>query len=129
LAGGGAEFGREPLRRSEGQGDRREGRRVFAGRARRNDTFVAVDDIVAVHANAHYSYIYDGTSEAVLSARHRRRRIALDTGRFVPRPSQPHRQYRLRGRLEVGGDNGAVELRARIVRPFREPQTPDRYAG
>ena len=34
--------------------------------------FVPVDDIVAVHANAHYTYIFDGQVEAVLPAGHRR---------------------------------------------------------
>ena len=46
--------------------------------------FIAVDDVVAVHANAHYAYIFDGARQAFLSARHRRNRIATDKEPLYP---------------------------------------------
>ena len=72
--------------------------RRFARHCRSSATarthFVAVDDIVAVHANAHYTYLFDGDDEAVLPARDRRRGVAARPRPLRPRPPQPHHQYR-----------------------------------
>ena len=61
-----------------------------------------VDSIVAVHANAHYTYVFDGIGEVFLPARHRRRRITARSDPLCPRPSQPHHQCRARAPIQAG---------------------------
>ena len=78
--------------------------------------FVAVDDIVAVHANAHYTFIFDGTSKMFCPLAIGDVEARLDGNRFV----RVHRSHivnidRIVG-LKRAGDNGLVELTA-----------PDRY--
>jgi NO-binding membrane sensor protein with MHYT domain len=78
--------------------------------------FVAVDDIVAVHANAHYTYIFDGTSRMFCPLAIGDVEARLDGTRFA----RVHRSHivnidRIVG-LKRAGDNGLVELTA-----------PDRY--
>jgi NO-binding membrane sensor protein with MHYT domain len=74
--------------------------------------FVAVDDIVAVHANAHYTYIFDGTSKMFCPLAISDVEARLDTTRFV----RVHRSHivnigRIVG-LKRAGDNGVIELAA-----------------
>jgi hypothetical protein len=74
--------------------------------------FVAVDDIVAVHANAHYTYIFDGTSKMFCPLAIGDVEARLDTKRFV----RVHRSHivnvgRIVG-LKRAGDNGLIELAA-----------------
>jgi len=78
--------------------------------------FVAVDDVVAVHANAHYTYIFDGTSRMFCPMAIGDVEARLDAARFA----RVHRSHivnidRIVG-LKRAGDNGLVELTA-----------PDRY--
>ena len=63
--------------------------------------FVAVDDVVAIHANAHYTYIFNGNDKLFCPLGHRRRRIPPRQGPLRAHPSQPHRQYRAGGRLQA----------------------------
>jgi NO-binding membrane sensor protein with MHYT domain len=72
--------------------------------------FVAVDDIVAIHANAHYTYIFDGTSKMFCPLAIGDVEARLDTTRFV----RVHRSHivnvgRIVG-LKRAGDNGLIEL-------------------
>ncbi len=74
--------------------------------------FVAVEDIVAVHANAHYTYVFDGTSKLFCQLAIGEIEQKLDPGRFM----RVHRSHivnvaRITG-LRLGGDNGVVELAA-----------------
>jgi NO-binding membrane sensor protein with MHYT domain len=72
--------------------------------------FVAVDDIVAVHANAHYSYIFDGTSKLFCPLAIGDVESRLDGSRFV----RVHRSHIVNIDFVCGlkraGDNGVVEL-------------------
>jgi LytTr DNA-binding domain len=72
--------------------------------------FVAVDDIVAVHANAHYSYIFDGTSKMFCPLAIGDVESRLDGSRFV----RVHRSHIVNidfvSGLKRAGDNGVVEL-------------------
>jgi DNA-binding LytR/AlgR family response regulator len=73
---------------------------------------VPVDEVVAVHANAHYTYVFDGKAKffcplaiGVVESR-------LDTGRFI----RVHRSHivaldRIVG-LKRTGDTGVIELAA-----------------
>jgi len=111
LAGGGAEFGRGTFAPLGGAGGppRRSARHLPVEREGTTH-FVAVDDIVAVHANAHYSYIYDGTSELFCPLAIGDVESRLDTGRFV----RVHRSHIVNigfvAGLKWAGDNGVVEL-------------------
>jgi NO-binding membrane sensor protein with MHYT domain len=74
--------------------------------------FVPVGDIVAVHANAHYTYVFDGTSKFFCQLAIGEIEARLDPGRFM----RVHRSHivnvdRITG-LKLGGDNGVVELAA-----------------
>ena len=78
---------------------------------------VAVDDIVAVHANAHYTYIFDGTP----SCSARWRSATSNRGSTAAVSSRVHRSHivnldRVVG-LKRAGDGGLVELAG-----------PDRYS-
>jgi NO-binding membrane sensor protein with MHYT domain/DNA-binding LytR/AlgR family response regulator len=72
--------------------------------------FVAVDDIVAVHANAHYSYIFDGTAKLFCPLAIGDVESRLDAGRFI----RVHRSHIVNvdfiSGLKWAGDNGVVEL-------------------
>jgi NO-binding membrane sensor protein with MHYT domain len=72
--------------------------------------FVAVDHVVAVHANAHYTYIFDGTSKLFCPLAIGDVEARLDTNRFV----RVHRSHiinieRVAG-LKRAGDSGLVEM-------------------
>ena len=74
--------------------------------------FVAVNDIVAVHANAHYTYIFDGTSRMFCPLAIGDVEARLDGTRFA----RVHRSHivnidRIVG-LKRAGDNGLVEVTA-----------------
>jgi len=72
--------------------------------------YVLVDDIVAVHANAHYAYIFDGTSKLFCPLAIGEIEARLDNDRFL----RVHRSHivnieRVAG-LRRAGDNGIIEL-------------------
>lgn len=73
---------------------------------------VAVDAIVAVHANAHYTYIFDGTAKLFCPLPISDVEARLDTSRFV----RVHRSHIINiervVRLKRAGDSGLVELDA-----------------
>jgi NO-binding membrane sensor protein with MHYT domain len=74
--------------------------------------FVPVDSIVAVHANAHYTYVFDGTSKLFCPLAIGDVEQRLDGRRFV----RVHRSHivaldRIVG-LKRAGDNGLIELKA-----------------
>jgi NO-binding membrane sensor protein with MHYT domain len=79
--------------------------------------FVPVDAVVAVHANAHYTYIFDGTAKLFCPLAIGDVEARLDASRFV----RVHRSHIVNIERVVGlkraGDSGLVELAA-----------PDRYA-
>jgi NO-binding membrane sensor protein with MHYT domain len=72
--------------------------------------FVAVDTIVAVHANAHYTYIFDGTARLFCPLPISDVEARLDTRRFV----RVHRSHIVNVDRVVGlkraGENGVIEL-------------------
>jgi len=72
--------------------------------------FVAVEQVVAVHANAHYTYIFDGTTKLFCPLAIGDVESRLDTSRFI----RVHRSHivnidRVVG-LKRAGDSGLVEL-------------------
>ena len=72
--------------------------------------FVAVEQVVAVHANAHYTYIFDGTSKLFCPLAIGDVEARLDKSRFI----RVHRSHivnidRVVG-LKRAGDSGLVEL-------------------
>jgi NO-binding membrane sensor protein with MHYT domain len=74
--------------------------------------FVAVDDVVAIHANAHYSYIFDGTAKLFCPLAIGDVESRLDRTRFI----RVHRSHivnfdRIVG-LRRAGDSGLIELAA-----------------
>jgi diguanylate cyclase len=74
--------------------------------------FVPVDQVVAIHANAHYTYIFDGTAKLFCPLAIGDVEARLDTSRFV----RVHRSHivnidRVLG-LKRAGDSGIVELDA-----------------
>jgi NO-binding membrane sensor protein with MHYT domain len=72
--------------------------------------FIAVDDIVAVHANAHYTYVFDGTAKSFCPLAISDVAARLDERRFV----RVHRSHIVNIDRVVGfkraGDNGVIEL-------------------
>jgi NO-binding membrane sensor protein with MHYT domain len=72
--------------------------------------FVAVDTVVAVHANAHYTYIFDGTAKLFCPLAIGDVEARLDTSRFV----RVHRSHIVNIERVVGlkraGDSGVVEM-------------------
>ena len=69
-----------------------------------------VEEIVAVHANAHYSYVFDGKSQLFCPLSISDVESRLDAGRFL----RVHRSHivaldRIAG-LKRAGDNGLIEL-------------------
>ena len=74
--------------------------------------FVPVDAVVAVHANAHYTYIFDGTAKLFCPLAIGDVEARLDTNRFV----RVHRSHIVNIERVVGlrrcGDSGLVELAA-----------------
>jgi diguanylate cyclase len=74
--------------------------------------FIAVNDIVAVHANAHYTYIFDGSAKLFCPLAIGDVEARLDKSRFM----RVHRSHIVNIDRVVGyrrsGDNELVELRA-----------------
>lgn len=74
--------------------------------------YVAVDAVVAVHANAHYTYVFDGTTKLFCPLPISDVEARLDTTRFL----RVHRSHIVNiervVRLKRAGDNGMVELDA-----------------
>jgi diguanylate cyclase len=72
--------------------------------------FIPVDDIVAVHANAHYTYVFDGTAKSFCPLAISDVAARLDEKRFV----RVHRSHIVNIDRVVGfkraGDNGVIEL-------------------
>jgi NO-binding membrane sensor protein with MHYT domain len=72
--------------------------------------FVPVDAIVAVHANAHYTYIFDGTARLFCPLPISDVEARLDTSRFI----RVHRSHIVNVDRVVGlkraGNNGVIEL-------------------
>ena len=89
--------------------------------------FIAVDDIVAVHANAHYTYVFDGTVKFFCTLPISDVEARLDRSRFV----RVHRSHivnidRVVG-LKRAGDNGVIELAA--IDRYTVPVSRSRYGG
>ena len=79
--------------------------------------YVPVDDIVAIHANAHYTHIFDGRDQLFCPLAIGEVESRLDTARFA----RVHRSHivnldRIVG-LKRAGDSGAVELPDRSTVP------------
>lgn len=72
--------------------------------------YVAVDSVFAVHANAHYTYLFDGTSKLFCPLPISDVEARLDTSRFL----RVHRSHIINiervVRLKRAGDSGVVEL-------------------
>jgi diguanylate cyclase len=72
--------------------------------------YVRVDDIVAVHANAHYAYIFDGSSKLFCPLAIGEIEARLDNDRFL----RVHRSHIVNiervASLRRAGDNGIIEL-------------------
>jgi NO-binding membrane sensor protein with MHYT domain len=88
--------------------------------------FVPVDDVVAVHANAHYTYVFDGKAKLFCPLAIGVVESRLDTGRFV----RVHRSHivaldRIIGLKRVG-DTGLIELAA--LEPYSVPVSRGRLA-
>jgi len=81
--------------------------------------FVPVEDVVAVHANAHYTYVFDGKAKLFCPLAIGVVESRLDTGRFI----RVHRSHivaldRIIGLKRIG-DTGMIELAA--VEPYTVP--------
>jgi NO-binding membrane sensor protein with MHYT domain len=88
--------------------------------------YVPVDEIVAVHANAHYTYLYDGQAKLFCPLAIGVVESRLDTDRFV----RIHRSHivnidRITG-LKRMGDTGLVELGT--LEPYSVPVSRGRLA-
>jgi NO-binding membrane sensor protein with MHYT domain len=88
--------------------------------------FVPVDDVVAVHANAHYTYIFDGRTKLFCSLPIGVVESRLDSSRFV----RVHRSHivaidRIVG-LKRAGETGLIELAA--LEPYTVPVSRGRLA-
>jgi hypothetical protein len=74
--------------------------------------FVAIDQVVAVHANAHYTYIFDGSAKLFCPLAIGDVEARLDTNRFA----RVHRSHIVNIERVVGlkraGDSGVVEMAA-----------------
>jgi NO-binding membrane sensor protein with MHYT domain len=72
--------------------------------------FVAIEDIVAIHANAHYTYIFDGATKLFCPLSIGEVESRLDPNRFI----RVHRSHIVNldqvAGLKRAGDHGVVEL-------------------
>ena len=75
--------------------------------------YVPIDDIVAVQANAHYTYVFDGTTRHFCPSSIGEIEHRLDPKRFV----RVHRSHIVNvdriATMKRAGDNGVIELEAR----------------
>jgi DNA-binding LytR/AlgR family response regulator len=88
---------------------------------------VPIESIVAVHANAHYTYVFDGTSKFFCPLA-----IGDVEGRLDPtRFARVHRSHIVSIehvlRLKRAGDNGLIELKTREA--YTVPVSRSRYAS
>jgi DNA-binding LytR/AlgR family response regulator len=88
--------------------------------------FVPINDVVAVHANAHYTYIFDGKTKLFCSLPIGVVESRLDSSRFV----RVHRSHivaidRIVG-LKRMGETGLIELAA--LEPYTVPVSRGRLA-
>src|SRR5262245_17465359 len=89
--------------------------------------FVPVDEVVAVHANAHYTYVFDGKAKLFCPLAIGIVESRLDTARFV----RVHRSHivnidRIVGLKRVG-ETGLIELAAQVA-PYTVPVSRGRLA-
>jgi len=74
--------------------------------------FIAVDDVVAVHANAHYTYVFNGTAKLFCPLAIGEVESRLDKNRFI----RVHRSHIINVDRVVGhrrnGDGELVEMAA-----------------
>lgn len=86
--------------------------------------YVAVDSVVAVHANAHYTYVFDGTTKLFCPLPISDVEARLDTSRFL----RVHRSHIVNiervVRLKRVGDSGVVELD--VADPYPVPVSRSR---
>jgi NO-binding membrane sensor protein with MHYT domain len=91
------------------------------------DHFVSVRDIVAVHANAHYTYVFDGTSKLFCPLPIGEVEARLDHAHFV----RVHRSHIVNLERVIGlkrnGDHGLVELSGHD--PYSVPVSRSRFTG
>jgi len=89
--------------------------------------FVAVDDVVAVHANAHYTFIFDGNDKLFCPLAIGDVESRLDNSRFV----RVHRSHIVNIGRVVGykrsGDNELVEMAG--VHPYLVPVSRSRIGS
>jgi NO-binding membrane sensor protein with MHYT domain len=89
--------------------------------------FVAVRDIVAVHANAHYTTVFDGTSKLFCPLPIGEVEARLDHAHFV----RVHRSHIVNLERVVGlkrsGDHGLIELSGHD--PYTVPVSRSRFGG
>lgn len=90
-------------------------------------SFIAVKDIAAVHANAHYTYVFDGRAKLFCPLSIGEVQARLDTAHFV----RVHRSHivnieRVAG-LKRSGDQGLIELDGHD--PYTVPVSRSRYGG
>jgi NO-binding membrane sensor protein with MHYT domain len=89
--------------------------------------FVSVRDIVAVHANAHYTYVFDGTSKLFCPLPIGEVEARLDHAHFV----RVHRSHIVNLERVIGlkrsGDHGLVELSGHD--PYSVPVSRSRFTG
>ena len=85
-----------------------------------------VDSIVAIHANAHYTYVFDGTAKYFCPLAIGDIEAQLDPIRFA----RVHRSHIINVehivRLKRAGDNGLIELRGRD--PYTVPVSRGRLS-
>ena len=89
--------------------------------------FVAVRDIVAIHANAHYTTVFDGTSKLFCPLPIGEVEARLDHAHFV----RVHRSHIVNLERVVGlkrsGDHGLIELSGHD--PYTVPVSRSRFGG
>jgi len=89
--------------------------------------FVAVDDVVAVHANAHYTYVFDGNDKLFCPLAIGNVESRLDNSRFV----RVHRSHIINIGRVVGykrsGDNELVEMAG--AHPYLVPVSRSRIGS
>ncbi len=87
--------------------------------------FLPVEEVVAVHANAHYTYVFDGKAKLFCALSIGEVESRLDNSRFV----RVHRSHivnleRIRG-LKRAGDNGVIDLASEA--PYSVPVSRNRF--
>ena len=110
---------------SDGRSDHR--RATCRSSATASTQFVPVDDIVAVHANAHYTYVFDGTAKLFCPLAISDVEARLDRSRFV----RVHRSHIVNlepGRRAEAGRRQRGD-RARRLDRYTVPVSRSRFGG